>query len=273
MQRAFTLIELLVCLAIIALLLGLLLPALTGSRGIARTAVCLSNVRQLTTGWTLYANDWSDWSMPLAYFEAEHIGQGDAVFWFGSDGRVSGRVDYTRGLLSPYLTAPQGEWSVYECPEQPWGTYTPQTQTGQITTTYGYNGYYLSPRMTPGWGGRYGMIGRQRWQRLSTLERPSELLVFADTLLPVGRSGRSTALLDPPWLFDGNGRWSLNQSPTTSFRHADGRALGLSSGGTADGAATTRQAASEAIRVEALRVGSVSERNDPAYVPDGSRWR
>ena len=197
-RRGFTLIELLVVIAVIALILSLMLPALGSARALAKQAVCLSQVRQFGTGWSLYAGDFEDHAMPLAYFETSDIGNGDARYWFGSDGRSSGRVDHAAGVLSPYLSASLGESSVYECPEQPWGSYSPQTRLTTPTTTYGYNGYYLSPRNTPGYGGSSGPIGQQRWQRLSTISRPSDVLVFADTMLVLGQRLRRTALLDPP---------------------------------------------------------------------------
>ncbi len=56
-RRAFTLVELLVTVAVIAVLLGLLLPALARSRDAARAAVCLSNLRQTFFICRAYAND------------------------------------------------------------------------------------------------------------------------------------------------------------------------------------------------------------------------
>jgi prepilin-type N-terminal cleavage/methylation domain-containing protein len=280
--RGFSMVELLVSIAIIALLTGLLVPALAGARDTARSAVCLSNVRQLGAGWTLYANDHNDWAMPLAYIEPPDVGFfADGVFWFGTDGRVTGQVDYAKGLLSPYVGAAADADGVYECPDQREGTYRPQAATGARTTTYGYNGYYLSPSKTPGWGGTWGPISEQSWKRLSMLGRPSELLVFADTLLWTGPRGqrswpgvaaRSTALLDPPQLWDGVG-WSINESPTTAFRHAGEKANGVR----ADGSARSHRAQpgwlATTERVEGASIGSVGTDNDPAYVPDWQRWR
>jgi prepilin-type N-terminal cleavage/methylation domain-containing protein len=57
LRQAFTLIELLVAIAIMAVLISLLLPALTGARESGRGALCLSNLRQNLIAFRLYADE------------------------------------------------------------------------------------------------------------------------------------------------------------------------------------------------------------------------
>ena len=59
-RNAFTLIELLVVIAVIAVLMAILMPALNRAREQGKRTACVNNLRQLTVGWILYADDNND---------------------------------------------------------------------------------------------------------------------------------------------------------------------------------------------------------------------
>ncbi|MBL8963031.1 MAG: type II secretion system protein [Phycisphaerae bacterium] len=263
---AFSLIELLVVIAIVSLLAGILLPSISAARESGRIAACLSNQRQMALGWAGYGIDHKDRVMPLAYWSAADIGSGPVVYWWGAS--TSPAVDHDRGFLTPYLDSVHGPRTVYECPSQAWGTYRPQGPAKRPTSTYGYNGYYLSPAKTPGWGER---IGFRPWRRHFEIRRPSDLRVFADALL-AGSTPSNTALLDPPHLFDGTD-WTVNEYPTTAFRHLRPRdGPGLCASARADGGATTDRGLPQWGVSSSTYIASIGIDNDPRYVPDWREW-
>lgn len=71
LARAFTLIELLVAIAIIALLVGILIPALGHARANARVTICLSNVRQQGVSVLAYVNDFGGHLPPRILYLTE----------------------------------------------------------------------------------------------------------------------------------------------------------------------------------------------------------
>src|SRR4051794_3760021 len=70
-RSAFTIVELLVVIGIIAVLLGLLLPALSRAQAAAKRVQCLSNLRQMATASVNYAAN-NHGSYPPAYYSSSN---------------------------------------------------------------------------------------------------------------------------------------------------------------------------------------------------------
>ena len=132
-DRGFTLIELLVVIAIIAILAAILFPVFARAKESARRTKCLSNLRQLGTALSMYANDNKDRYPPT---EVQNWPFGD---W--NDGRAT---------LGPRaLTAYIKEDKVFFCPANNFFKTPPYWRPGAYWCGYCYWANYLSKNTTP----------------------------------------------------------------------------------------------------------------------------
>ena len=77
-RKNFTLIELLVVIAIIAILAGMLLPALGKARERGKSIACMNQMKQISTAHLLYAADWDEWIYP----RAETSDPNESLTWY-----------------------------------------------------------------------------------------------------------------------------------------------------------------------------------------------
>ena len=152
--NGFTLIELLVVVSIIALLVSILLPALSRARSLAKRIVCVTNVKSITTALHMYANDWDDNFPPMAPLDDNPYWthQQDTNVYQGNDfHRVHlglifpDYLDWDAGkdvLFCPLATAKPEDGYGYHTPEEPW-PWDPENLQGS-------SGYSYHDRL--GWG-------------------------------------------------------------------------------------------------------------------------
>ena len=136
-RHAFTLIELLVVIAIIAILAAILFPVFQSVRENARRTACLSNIKEMSLGYTMYYQD-SDEVLPGLFYRASTA----TVY----PGETTPRSLYTWAeYLDPYIKS----HGVYHCPDG-----------GTTDNVLGAGAYYIADyALLPGRPGYNGGTG------------------------------------------------------------------------------------------------------------------
>ena len=204
-HTCFTLIELLVVIAIIAILAGMLLPALNSAREKGRSANCISNLKQMSLVNQQYATEFGYFVPHGTSNYPHHIyNWGSNYSWYLALCKY-GNLKWQTG---PYSAEgyPAKTPAIYTCPSSK-DPVQGGVNVGGVGTNYGMRLDWSLPVM--GYTYNHQLVGAGMWKPIRTIEfkQPSESFFLAD-----GNTGYTDQ-------YDSTGKLVKGSSSTIAWRH------------------------------------------------------
>lgn len=187
-QTSFTLIELLVVIAIIAILAGMLLPALNRAMEMAKRTSCLSQCKQIGIVIRNYTDDYNDW-LPARGRANQQLGQ---------------PITLDRPIRNLYILKYFPNYNLWTCPSD-------SERRPEFTYNMGL------PYWTIGLNGGMGYVNQAKLLRTRELIYPSKA-VTVDDMYNLGRADDPNARANYGMQWTYGSRYYANQ---TAWRHND----------------------------------------------------
>lgn len=200
-RSGFTLIELLVVIAIIAILAGMLLPALSKSKSKAQGIFCLNNNRQLTLAWILYAGDFNDNLVPNPVSSSAAEGKAWCYGWMSFDVNNfdnTNTLNLTESKLGPFSSRAS---KIYKCPADKLLARVGKQDLARVRSV-SLNGFIEGGAFKDPSGGSTWFPKLARYDKMSDIRSPdpTQLWVFVDEhpnsvndawMMPIINDGKS----------------------------------------------------------------------------------